>query len=179
MPYFTKDYTTPYAEMWRKVLGKFAGLPEIHGIEIGCLEGRSSLWFVANILEHETAHLTCIDPWPRPCFTENIRPVRHKIRHMTARSGIALRDPGLPLNSIDFIYVDGNPAATSVIENAVLGFALLKPGGILIFNDYRRRPKEPDSPQMMPKIAVDAFLHIFANALTTLNLGYQAIVEKR
>ena len=43
----------------------------------------------------------------------------------------------LPLESFDIIYIDGSHAVNDVLEDAVLSFRLLKPEGILIFDDYR------------------------------------------
>ena len=36
----------------------------------------------------------------------------------------------------DIIYIDGNHEPEYVLEDAVLSFRKLKPGGIIIFDDY-------------------------------------------
>jgi predicted O-methyltransferase YrrM len=175
---FTKDFTTRNVETWTLLLGKFAGCPDVHGIEIGCFEGRSSIWLLENILQHETSHLTCIDPWCAPASTENIRPFRHKVRLMKGRSHLALRDPVFKMNSIQFVYIDGNHMAPSVLEDAVLSLPLLAPGGILIFDDYPWKSSSPDVPQTMPKMAIDAFLSVYEQRLKLLHKGWQVCLEK-
>src|SRR5438105_1560635 len=103
MPFcFTKDFTTPFSKRWAALLNKFVDCPDVHGIEIGCFEGRTSIWLIENILSHESSHLTCIDPWCAPVFGENVRPYRHKLRWIPESSLIALRNPPFPLNSISF-----------------------------------------------------------------------------
>lgn len=42
----------------------------------------------------------------------------------------------LPVNAFDFYYVDGSHVAPDVMADAVLGWRLLKPGGIMVFDDY-------------------------------------------
>src|SRR5579862_412418 len=61
-PSFTRDFTAPFCSRWARLLKRFSGQPDVHGIEVGCFEGRSSLWFLQNVLDHETSRLTCIDP---------------------------------------------------------------------------------------------------------------------
>ena len=36
---------------------------EIHILEIGSYEGRSTVWFVENLLNNEKSTITCVDPW--------------------------------------------------------------------------------------------------------------------
>jgi predicted O-methyltransferase YrrM len=40
----------------------------------------------------------------------------------------------------DFIYIDGSHVAPDVLLDAAMSFALLKPGGILAFDDYDWSP---------------------------------------
>jgi len=143
-------------------------MPNIKAIEIGCWEGRTTIWFLNNILNHESSRIVCIDPHPKSVFFQNIQPFRHKVTLMTQISQVALRDSSLNLNSFHFIYVDGNHAAPAVLEDAVLAFRLLRKGGIMIFDDYGWKSATPNVPQSMPKIAIDAFLNVFSNRLVLL-----------
>ena len=36
---------------------------EIHLLEIGSFEGKSTVWFIENFLSNEKSTITCIDPW--------------------------------------------------------------------------------------------------------------------
>lgn len=72
---FTRDLTAPFSRRWASLLEKFSGRPNVHGMEIGCLESRSSIWFLENILQHESSHLTCIDPWCRPRLVRISSPI--------------------------------------------------------------------------------------------------------
>ena len=177
-PSFTRDFTTCFCARWARLLERFAGRPDVHGVEIGCFEGRSSIWFLENILEHESSRLTCIDPWCPPAFSENIRPYRHKVRWVKEPSQIALRNPNFELNSVSFAYLDASPAAAHVLETTILLFPFLARGGILIFNCYLWESQTPQLPESMPKLAVDAFLRVFAPSVKVRHSGFQLALEK-
>lgn len=82
--------------------------------------------------------------------------------------------------SYDFIYIDGDHHAASVLEDAVLSFPLLKKGGIMIFDDYRWGEQLETTPERLniPKPAIDAFLDIYADKIKVLLKDYQVIIEK-
>lgn len=178
MGLFSEDFTTPNVANWRQWLRHLAGRPKIRGLEVGCYEGRSSLWFLENILDQESSSLTCIDPYCSPIFPENIRRYHHKVRWVDRPSGIALRDTSLQMESIHFAYIDGDHSAPSVLEDAVLVLPLLVPDGILILDDYLWKSKSPDVAQSMPKLAIDAFLSVFAGQIRVIHQGCQVCVKK-
>lgn len=70
------------------------------------------------------------------CFQANLDAAH--LTHLTTvlreQSGDALRR--LEPRSFDLIYVDGNHEAEYVLEDAILAFRLLKPGGTIVFDDY-------------------------------------------
>jgi predicted O-methyltransferase YrrM len=175
---FTRNWTTMNARLWSRLLGHFSWQPHIHGMEIGCFEGKSSLFFLRNVLQHETSSLTCIDPWPRPAFSQTIRPFRKKIRLIQRRSQEALRNGGFAPHSFEFIYIDGDHGAPSVLTDAVLSFPLLVPDGIMIFDDYLWQSRNPELPQSMPRIAIDAFLSVFERQVKVLHVGWQVAVQR-
>jgi predicted O-methyltransferase YrrM len=82
----------------------------------------------------------------------------------------------LPLNHYDFIYVDGSHVVSDVLEDAVLAFRLLKSGGIMIFDDYEWDWFNDE--YLVPKMAIDAFLRIYARKCELLHKGYQVILRK-
>src|SRR3989304_7621955 len=43
---YTEDWTTPHQENWKTWLSGFVGKPGVTGLEGGCFEGGSSIWFV-------------------------------------------------------------------------------------------------------------------------------------
>jgi len=168
---------------WKKVLAPLQGKPDIHYLEIGVNEGRSAIWMLENILTHPTAKLTGIDLFPegtdfKEKYLNNLKlsGYAQKATTITGFSQIELRT--LPLNSFDIIYVDGDHRAAGVLADAVLSWDLLKPGGILIFDDYLWLDKNLPE-ELRPTIAIDSFITANRNLLEIIHRGYQMIVKKR
>ncbi len=175
---FTCDFTTDHVNVWFQLLRKFCGRPKIHGVEIGCFEGRSSIWFLKNILQHKTSRLTCIDPCFPSAFRKNLSSFRGKVHCLKQESQVALRDPSFTFNSIHFVYIDGNHSSPNVLEDAILAFPLLVRGGMMIFDDYRWRSRSPNKPQSMPRLAIDAFVSVFQDGLRVRHKDWQVAVER-
>lgn len=176
---FSTDWTSAHAEQWSKSLAKFKGKPDVEGLEIGCFEGRTSIWLLENIATDPTAGMTCIDVFTEPMekrFDHNIRVAgfTDKITKLKGYSQDVLRT--LDYDSFDFVYIDGCHRASCVLSDAVMAWDLLKPGGIIIFDDYLLNLKDP--PTERPKIAIDAFLANYQDRLDVLSKEYQVIVEK-
>jgi predicted O-methyltransferase YrrM len=78
--------------------------------------------------------------------------------------------------------VDASHQAADVLADAVLAFQLLKPGGVIAFDDYIWSPMRPgtENPLMLPKVAIDAFTTIYSQNLRILpNLPlYQLYIQK-
>ena len=163
--------------------------PNLHFLEIGSFQGRSTVWLLENILTNNTSEITCIDTFEGSIehnihfqndiknlfdiFSHNISKFKNKVNIIKNKSQNALKHIN---DQYDFIYIDGDHKASSVIEDAILSFSLLKKGGIMIFDDYMwfEMKKYIDN----PKIAIDAFLEIYADKITILYKNCQVIIEK-
>jgi predicted O-methyltransferase YrrM len=176
---FSVDWTTRLTYEWINYLGKFKGKEDINFLEIGSLEGRTAIWLLEEILTHPTSRLTLIDNLEYGLeyyenFKYNMRRHEEKFTFIKESSYYALMRLNLNESKFDAIYVDGCHDAGCVIQDAVLSFSLLKPGGIIIFDDYPHKPPESEG----PKYPIDAFLHIYKENVKVLQTNYQLIVEK-
>ncbi|MGH7791972.1 MAG: class I SAM-dependent methyltransferase, partial [Thermodesulfobacteriota bacterium] len=142
---FTTDYVSCLTSIWEQHLAGFKGKDNIRFLEIGSFEGRSTIWFLENILTHPTSSITCVDNFSRqggePRFDHNIKVsgFSNKVTKIKGRSEDVLRT--LNENTFDIIYIDGNHYALNVLMDTVLSWLLLKPGGIIIFDDYEWEPE--------------------------------------
>lgn len=179
-PEWTNDWACQHYPNWMKHLGKFIGQPTL-ALEIGSCEGRSSCFFVQNILNHPDSRLVCVDPWVMPGtearFQKNIDILgcREKmVIYKTASDGFPIASPP----AYDFVYIDGWHSAAATMKDACRSWVTLKKGGIMIFDDYMWHIN--DLPRVdAPKLAIDSFLLIFEKELKVLHIGQQVIVEKR
>jgi predicted O-methyltransferase YrrM len=180
---FATDYVTPHAANWAKYLEQIKDRPA-RGLEIGSFEGRSALWFLENILTHPDSTITCVDIFEsdyEKFFDKNIAisGFQSKVRKLKGDSRYMLR--GLEPKVFDFAYIDGSHVAMDVLTDAVLVWDLIKPGGIIIFDDYDwpGGKNNLEGPAKLAKIAVDAFLTVYAPYIDVVHRDYQIIVKKR
>lgn len=142
-------------------------------VEIGSFEGRSACWILENLMHSPESRLYCIDTFEgsmehSPGQLQNLHARFTGNIALTGKQGqvqvCAGRSDDMLLKLIaqglqaDFIYVDGSHQAADVLTDAVLSWKLLKPGGLLIFDDYLW-PINQDRPLMNPKMAIDAFVN--------------------
>ena len=163
--------------------------PNLHFLEIGSFQGRSTVWLLENILTNDTSTITCIDTFEGSIehviafqndiknlfdiFSHNISKFKNKVNIIKDKSQLALKQIN---EQYDFIYIDGDHKASSVLEDAILSFSLLKKDGIMIFDDYMWFGMETYIDN--PKPAIDAFLDIYADKITVLYKGYQVLIKK-
>lgn len=196
---FTVDWFSPNIPEWETHLGPLAGKPDLHFVEVGSLEGRSACWLLQNILTHPSCTLDCVDlfeigeehfdvvrdfPGSLPSqipieenFRWNIKALgaESKVRMLKGRSEEILRT--LALRTYDGAYIDGSHRAPNVLTDLVLTWGLLKEGGMVILDDYEWLCYA-DKPLLHPKIAIDAFIGVFADECEIMHKGYQMILRK-
>ena len=80
-------------------------------------------------------------------------------------------------NLFDFIYIDGSHIAKDVLTDACMAWPLLKPKGLMVFDDYMWG--SPRDILHRPKLAIDAFTNLFAEEAEIIHAGYQLVVRKK
>jgi predicted O-methyltransferase YrrM len=166
-------------------------------LEIGCYEGRSTVWIIENGLD-SGGIITCIDTWQggeehdaktmwdvEQRFHENIRTVQAldltkkvNVYKQTSTKGLAhlIWNMPSPLELMDLIYIDGSHQAPDVLTDACMAWQILKVGGVIVFDDYMWGIDYPILHK--PKIAIDMFTNIYHDKLRVVYVGYQLAVQK-
>ena len=160
-------------------------------LEIGSFEGKSTVWFLENILTHPDSTITCIDPWTsysqntdsfnsygengtewnfnehKNTFLFNIQlsGFSNKVKIEHGLSTEILPRLITEKKQYDIIFIDGNHTTSFVISDAVMSWYLLKIGGIMIFDDYIWGQM---GTTLAPKLAVDSFVSCFADYLQVI-----------
>lgn len=185
-PYkFTTRWHTQVIDTWTQQLAAFRGKPNLHYLEIGAFEGRSIIWMLENILTDPSSRVTAIDvfmPEYEPTFDANMAAsgAGDRITKLVGPSQARLRP--LEPNSFDIIYVDGSHTADDVLADAVLAWPLLREGGLMIFDDYDWTGRTNASPlplELLPLMAIDAFITAYRNEIDVLHHDYQVIVRRK
>ena len=199
---FTKDWFHWAPEVWKQLIpmlpeGETYGAAD-RGIraflEIGSFEGRSAVWIAENMMQKGDT-LTCIDTWEggeehgdedmgtvEERFIFNMQLLQtKKACGLSARQGKSvneLADCIAAGETYDFIYIDGSHIAKDVLTDACMAWPLLKPKGLMVFDDYLWTPNARDILHR-PKLAIDAFVNIFAEEVEIVYVGYQLAIRKK
>ena len=192
---FTKDWFAWAPDVWMQVLPLLPARKDF--LEIGSYEGRSAVWMAENFAE-DGARILCVDTWQggEEHANEDMKEVEFRFDYNIATSHarfpdrriekrkrssyVALTSLAATTDTFDFIYLDGSHVAKDVLTDACLAWPLLKPGGVMVFDDYLWGG-DGDIQKLLrrPKLAVDAFVNIFAGEVVFASIGYQMIIRKR
>jgi hypothetical protein len=145
-----------------------AGKLGLRFLQVGAFTGDASAWLVDNILTQKNSILEDVDTWAGSDEAEHETMDWSDVER-TYDSRIAFRpnvikykmDSREFLRSIeeptfDFIYIDGDHTAEGVLQDAVLSWRLLKPGGIMAFDDYLW--EDPRGIEFQPGWSIDTFI---------------------
>lgn len=196
---FTKDWFSEAEKVWPLFIPLLPARKSF--LEIGSFEGRSMVWTVENMMEDD-GFIDCIDTWEggeehvaagedmgsvEERFTHNMYAVtrKHPERTVYPIKGLSVLELGAILAdppevkkppAYDFIYIDGSHKAKDVLTDACMAWHLLKPEGVLVFDDYLWG--DPRDALHRPKIAIDAFTNIYGEELSIIYVGHQLAVRK-
>lgn len=180
-----------------------SGVP-LRLVEVGSFEGLSAAWVASHVLCRAAPRSTldCVDTFGGGAeharwwgdgndtvlsalearFDANVAP------HLASgavrkRKGLSREVLGALLAEgavADFVYIDGSHAAPDVLTDAVMAFWLTRPGGIIAFDDYTWSDdgRGKVDPTGVPKLAVDAFLDVFAHRVKVLGRSYQLWLQR-
>ncbi len=198
---FTRGWHVLHMADWEKHLAEFRDKPAIDALEIGSFEGFSAIWQLEHVLTSPNSTITCIDIFDDQVtekqFDRNIEAsgVSYKVRKLKGSSEKMLR--GLNPEQYEYVYIDGSHLAKWVLSDAVLSWDLVKPGGLVIFDDYRFLPKRPEwynpsglyfideylwkrkARKTAPELAIDAFIKIYEPYMEVVFKKYQVVIRKK
>jgi len=193
IPYrFTRDWFYWVPALWEKLTPTLPARKNF--LEIGSFEGRSMVWTVENMLM-DGGSIDCIDTFEGGeeyadetlhTAETNFEYNRNLVEQNFPMRGV-YKHKGLAVNCLaklmvknthqyDFIYIDGSHTARDTLTDACMAFHLLKNGGLMVFDDYLWG--DPKDILHRPKLAIDAFINIFAEKVIVQHMGYQLVVRK-
>ena len=139
-------------------------------LELGSYEGQSAVFMI----EHGVEHLDCVDLWsdnsmkisgldPNTCrgvetrFDHNITLAADGndscfIRKHKMSTETFLKQAS---STYDLIYIDASHLAKDILKDATMSFDLLRPGGLMVFDDYDWNIDERTRPAMAIKSWAD------------------------
>jgi Methyltransferase domain len=179
---YTQDWFSFHETHWLEHFGHLAGEPGLQAVEVGSYEGRSACWLIQNLLTGIGSRLICVEPFQEyegqeRNFDHNIALAggEDKIVKLRGRSQQVL--PFLPDESSDFVYVDGSHMVLDVLQDAAMCWRMLKPGGVIAFDDYEH-VLFPDDFGMSAGPAIRAFLSLLSGQYELLFQDWQVALRK-
>ena len=198
MPTFTSDWFSYAIPNFTAIRNHMGPVPRI--LEIGVYQGRATCWMLEHMLAKD-GHMTCVDPFIEDeidAFTtesvtesphynaerlalwrSNTEEIRQPEQTLDLRIGRSYRELARLISEdkmFDFIYVDGNHAAATVMADCAMSFGLLRPGGIMLMDDYLWDHNRDWL--MRPKMSVDAFVNMYQPLLQQIVSNYQLAVQR-
>ena len=168
---------------WEIALANIKNKDNAVGIEIGSLNGCSAVYSLDAILTGNNSRLYCIDINETEYLKNNLS-LYNNVTFIKGNSTEVLRcfsHEGKTKEFADYVYIDGSHLAVDVLIDAVLSFSLLKPGGVIIFDDYLWGIHTDDETQK-PKLGVDCFLNAYQKYYESIDglnpLGWQVYLRK-
>lgn len=168
---------------------RFAGKPLIDFLQIGAYTGDASEWMLENILTDPSSWLTDVDTW------SGSEEEAHKVFDWKALEDFydarMSKYPNLckiksysnkflmsaEKSHYDFIYIDGDHTSEGAYSDANLSWDLLKPFGIMAFDDYQWN-HESGEDYLAPKNGIDQFLKEHQGEYHLLIMDEQVWISK-
>ena len=178
------DWSTVHRSHWSSTLQMLVSPKPITIIEVGCFEGRSTVWFADFLKNNSESKLLCIDTWEggeeiartnlkfdmnvvKKNFSINVdqHPYKDQITIIEGTSEVHLSKLlSSYYQAIDFIYLDGSHTQRDILVDLTLSLLLIKKGGIIIVDDYLN-PMGTNNPLLRPKNAVDFIVASFGREI--------------
>jgi SAM-dependent methyltransferase len=159
-------------------------------LEIGCFYGANIISVEKSYGAHPDSKLHCIDPWENyddypeykeegmqsntyNTFMKNIENTGKRDKFIVHRGYSNKLVHTFPDEHFDIIYVDGNHEPHYVLEDGVLSFRKLKPGGYLIFDDFGWCGRDG------PETGVEAFMMAYNKQIERVGLRQSQMILKK
>ena len=185
---FSSDWFSWNVETWKSILEQL-DLRPTKVLEIGCFEGRSTVWMIEHLFGSDGGQIFCVDSWEKTSAAESAFDKNTQLT-LAGRPSVSLQklkgNSSLTLtqlvtahhDSFDLIYVDGSHDAPDVLCDLTCAFLLCRIGGLIICDDYLWN--FGDDLRSTPKLAIDSFVNCYAGKLKILYAPlYQVFLVKQ
>ena len=191
---FTETWFDSMIPMWEQVFNSYQNIENI--LEIGCYEGRATVWLCENVLINKTKNYQydIVDTFKGSLDESGMEGTKKRLEeenfiennfnynisffpHINFNIYKGFSQYVLPTFEIkekyDFIYIDASHRADDTFVDAYFAHKLLKKGGILIFDDYGW--KDPKNLHLVnsPQLGVEVFNTMYDNEYQVIFKGYQ------
>jgi len=173
---------------FKEFLKPYKGKDNLKFLQLGAFTGDASKWLLENIISQQST-LFDVDTWQgsneklhkdiefddvENVYDQKLSGYSNFVKFKGRTIDFFYSDYAIP-ETFDFIYVDADHTAMSVMRDAAYSFDLLKSGGILAFDDYTWGTEDLE----IPRRSIDAFGFLYSKYITVLTVGEQVWVKKK
>lgn len=198
-PDYSVDWFSNNIPLWDQVFdhANLRGKDNLTFLEIGCFEGRATNYLLESILTGKDSVIHVVDTfegsrseagmkWDDSYdfdelynkFKGNVKPFEDRVTIHRGLSGDILKKD-FQNEMFDFVYIDGSHTAYDVLQDAILVHPLLKPGGVVIFDDFAWKDPSNLHPTNSPELGVTCFYNAYGLFYTPIFQGYQIGFTKK
>lgn len=183
------NWFEPLEPVFGKHLAPLAGPSGLRVLQIGAYTGDASVWLLDNFLTGDDCWLIDVDTWEGSqgeAAHDNLdwgAVHGHYLERMRGRPVMSLKMTSdeyfakySPIEFFDMVYVDGDHTRDQVAKDAENAHRAVKPGGLLVFDDYGWKGHERGN---NPRDAIDAFMAAHRDEYITVHRRYQVWLRKR
>jgi hypothetical protein len=201
---FTEKWFDSMIPVWSQVFPQYREqVGDIRSIlEIGCYEGRATVWLCENVLTDTSGvnyHYDIVDTFGGSLDETGMEGTKERLSednfieknfthntsffdHVNFQIHKGYSQEVLPQltkdKQYDFIYIDASHRADDTFVDAYYAHKALKPGGMLIFDDYGWKDPKDMHDVNSPQAGVDTFWRFYGREYHLVAQGYQVILIK-
>ncbi len=174
-------------ENFELFLNHFKNQPGLRFLQLGVYTGDASVWLLEKILTDPTSTLSDVDTWQGSdeeahkqldfddiyiYYLSRTQKYKNRYPYRTRTIDFLRYDD----SEYDFIYIDADHTAVGVLLDAELSWDLLKPGGIMAFDDYEWKSGKGD--EFDPGPGINTFLTRHQGQFRVIHKGWQVWLIK-
>lgn len=200
---FTEKWFDVMIPHWSQLFTEHQKHCDINNIlEIGCYEGRATVWLCENVLTDTTKqyHYDIVDTFGGSLNESGMSGTKDRLDHDNFIENNFMHNISFFKNidfhihkgfsqkilptfrqqkKYDFIYIDASHRADDTFVDAYYAHKLLRAGGLIIFDDYMWQDPNNLHPSNSPKLGVDIFNTMYEQEYKVVLSGYQVGFVKR
>ena len=191
---FTEEWFDPMIPTWEQVFENYGREKIKNVLEIGCYEGRATIFLCEKILQ-EGINYDIVDTFGGTLEESGMGGTAERLKkenfiynnfthnisfhsHINFNINKGYSQHILPIlveqgKQYDFIYVDASHRADDTFVDAYYAHKMLKPGGLIIFDDFIWKDPNAPHPVSSPELGIRMFFSMYDNLYTPNMQGYQ------